>query len=233
MTSEKIVPILPCRSVDDVVPFHEALRFEVTYRQAHDPAGSLGNVLVVVPDTGALFDEFAAGLTRHPDAVWPDRLPVLLHLAELLARTGDAARAGEVAAELRTHDLDADSAAALAEIEASLAAVTRRAPMSPGTRGGPHSMLIIAGHLIVDPAEREAAMAVNTQVVALARKAPGCLDFAITADTLDPARIDVYERWESEEQLLAFRGSGLDGDDAARILDADVKRYTISAVGEP
>ncbi|ODU03572.1 MAG: antibiotic biosynthesis monooxygenase [Pseudonocardia sp. SCN 72-86] len=94
-------------------------------------------------------------------------------------------------------------------------------------------MLIIAGHLIVDPAEREAAMAVNTQVVALARKAPGCLDFAITADTLDPARIDVYERWESEEQLLAFRGSGLDGDDAARILDADVKRYTISAVGEP
>lgn len=27
------------------------------------------------------------------------------------------------------------------------------------------------------------------------------------ADPEDPERINVYERWESEEQLLAFRGS--------------------------
>ncbi|MFC0627550.1 bleomycin resistance protein [Kribbella deserti] len=82
--SERTIPILPCRDLDDVVPFYTALGFTVTYRQARpnpylclrrggidlhfagiaefDPESSLGNVLVVVPDIGALYDEFAAGL---------------------------------------------------------------------------------------------------------------------------------------------------------------------------
>ncbi|MFB9743128.1 hypothetical protein ACFFOU_18615 [Pseudonocardia sulfidoxydans] len=47
----------------------------------------------------------------------PDRIPVLLYLVELLAGTGDTARAAQVAAELRAHPLDAASAATLSEIE--------------------------------------------------------------------------------------------------------------------
>ena len=94
-------------------------------------------------------------------------------------------------------------------------------------------MLIVAGYLIVDPALRDTYVAECAQVVEQARSAPGCLDFTVTADTVDPARVDIYERWESEEPLLAFRGTGLDGGQQAAILDADVKRYTISAVGEP
>ena len=43
--------------------------------------------------------------------------------------------------------------------------------------------------------------------------------------------MNVFERWASEEELLAFRGSGPDGDTAARILGADVRRYAISSVG--
>lgn len=104
--------------------------------------------------------------------------------------------------------------------------------MSPGPRGGPSCMLIVAGHLLTDPADRDALVAEGTRAVALARSAPGCLDFALTADTLDPARVNVFERWASEEELLAFRGSGPDGDTAARILGADVRRYTISSVGD-
>jgi quinol monooxygenase YgiN len=94
-------------------------------------------------------------------------------------------------------------------------------------------MLIVAGYLIVDPAERDDFVANCVKVVELARAAPGCLDFAITADTVDQSRIDVFERWEGEERLLAFRGSGPDDGQQAAILDADVKRYTISAIGEP
>lgn len=95
-------------------------------------------------------------------------------------------------------------------------------------------MLIIAGHLITDPADRDAVVAEAARgAVALARSAPGCLDFAVTADTLDPARVDVFERWETEEQLLAFRGSGPDDGTADRILDADVRRYVVSSVEAP
>ncbi|HST42254.1 MAG TPA: antibiotic biosynthesis monooxygenase family protein [Conexibacter sp.] len=56
-------------------------------------------------------------------------------------------------------------------------------------------MLIIAGHLTVDPADRDTYVADCATAVALARRAPGCLDYALTADTLDPSRVNVYERW--------------------------------------
>lgn len=94
-------------------------------------------------------------------------------------------------------------------------------------------MLIIAGYLVTEQAERDAFVADGTTVVSLARDAPGCLDFSITADTLDPARVNVFERWETEEELLAFRGSGPDSGTAARILDADVKRYVVASVEDP
>ncbi|MCO1654232.1 putative quinol monooxygenase [Pseudonocardia humida] len=92
-------------------------------------------------------------------------------------------------------------------------------------------MLIIAGHLAVDPAERDAYVADCRPVVELAREAPGCRDFALTADSVDPGRIDVYERWDTEAELEAFRGSGPDAGTAARILDAEVSRYVIASVG--
>jgi quinol monooxygenase YgiN len=92
-------------------------------------------------------------------------------------------------------------------------------------------MLIISGHLTVDPADRDDYVADCRIVVGLARKSPGCLDFAITADSLDAKRINVYERWETEEELLAFRGSGPDAGTTARVLDASVQRYSIGDIG--
>ena len=94
-------------------------------------------------------------------------------------------------------------------------------------------MLIIAGHLLVSAADRDEYVAECMAVVEAARTAPGCLDFSITADTVDAAMIRIYERWADEEQLLAFRGSGPSEGQQATILDADVKRYVISSVGEP
>jgi quinol monooxygenase YgiN len=91
-------------------------------------------------------------------------------------------------------------------------------------------MLVIAGHLMVDPTDRDRYVADCAAVVEAARKAPGCLDFALTADTLDAGRVNIYERWETDEELGDFRGSGPDAGTAARILDADVRRYRISAV---
>jgi quinol monooxygenase YgiN len=90
-------------------------------------------------------------------------------------------------------------------------------------------MLIIAGWLRVDPEARDSYLDGCAAVVSQARSAPGCLDFALTADLLDPARINVYERWESDEQLHAFRGSGPDSGQTEQIRDADVLKYRISA----
>lgn len=94
-------------------------------------------------------------------------------------------------------------------------------------------MLIIAGHLDVDPAERDGYVAGSEEVVRAARAAAGCLDFTITGDLVDPGRVCIYERWDTEEHLLAFRGSGPSDDQQAAVLDADVKRYVIASVGDP
>jgi len=94
-------------------------------------------------------------------------------------------------------------------------------------------MLIIAGHLIVDPADRDAYVADCMAAVEQARRAPGCLDYVLTADPLDAARVNVFERWESEPALLAFRGSGPDDATAERVRGGDVKRYVIASVEAP
>lgn len=84
MSTERTIPGLPCRHLDDVLPFYAALGFELTYRQERpnpyacvrrggielhffgvdgfDPANSMGSVVVLVPDTGPLHAAFAAGL---------------------------------------------------------------------------------------------------------------------------------------------------------------------------
>jgi quinol monooxygenase YgiN len=86
-------------------------------------------------------------------------------------------------------------------------------------------MVIVAGHLVVDPEERAAYLEGCREVVDLARRTEGCLDFAISADLLDPARIDIYERWESQEAVEAFRGAGSSGEQQQAIWSASVAEY--------
>lgn len=95
-------------------------------------------------------------------------------------------------------------------------------------------MIIVAGWLMLKPSDRPGYLAGCREVLEQARSAPGCLDFSLTADLLEDGRINVYERWESEEELLAFRHSDPDGDEQdgqPEIVDADVRRFQISGEG--
>ena len=94
-------------------------------------------------------------------------------------------------------------------------------------------MLIIAGHLVVAETDRDTYVAACLPIVEAAWSAPGCLDFSITADTVNTTHVRVFERWEDEEKLLAFRDSGPDGGPEMTVVDADMKRYVISSVGDP
>ncbi|MEU7791013.1 hypothetical protein [Amycolatopsis sp. NPDC049159] len=84
MAGEVTTPLLPCGDVDEIAEFYAMLGFERTYRQLRpnpyvalrredlhlhffgmpgfDPEQSYGTCLVQVPDLGALFDAFAAGM---------------------------------------------------------------------------------------------------------------------------------------------------------------------------
>ncbi|WP_280262255.1 VOC family protein [Nocardia wallacei] len=84
MAHEITVPLLPCGSIDEIVEFYTMLGFSQTYYQRRPypcvglrredfqlqffglpdfrPEDSYGSCVVLVPDTGQLFEAFAAGM---------------------------------------------------------------------------------------------------------------------------------------------------------------------------
>ena len=66
-------------------------------------------------------------------------------------------------------------------------------------------MIIIAGYSVTDADKRDSAVAAFAEMVARARKADGCLDVAISADSVDPERINVFELWRDQQSLDAWR----------------------------
>jgi quinol monooxygenase YgiN len=89
-------------------------------------------------------------------------------------------------------------------------------------------MLIVAGQLLVEPAQRDAYLASCLSVVEQARRAPGCLDFSISADLVVPGRINVFEVWASQTDVESFRGSGPSEEQQATMLSASVTEYDIA-----
>ena len=88
-------------------------------------------------------------------------------------------------------------------------------------------MIIVAGALTVDPQGRDAYLEGCVSVVAAARQAQGCLDFALSPDLLEVSRINVYERWESSEDLHRFRGSGPDAGQLDALRNIQINEYAV------
>lgn len=66
-------------------------------------------------------------------------------------------------------------------------------------------MIIIAGHTHTDADKRDKAVADFSGMVERARARDGCLDFAISADTADPERVNLFECWRDQDALDAWR----------------------------
>ncbi len=90
--------------------------------------------------------------------------------------------------------------------------------------------LIVAGHLIVEPTQREEYLRGCVEVINLARVTDGCMDFSLSADLVDLRRINIFERWESRAAVEAFRGDGPSDDQTATIVNAEVSEYEIGSV---
>jgi quinol monooxygenase YgiN len=91
-------------------------------------------------------------------------------------------------------------------------------------------MVIVGGHITVEPQQRESYLASCVSVVEQARGTAGCLDFAITADLIDPGRINIFERWESQAAVETFRSGGPSNEQSATMLSASVAEYDIGNV---
>jgi quinol monooxygenase YgiN len=91
-------------------------------------------------------------------------------------------------------------------------------------------MVIVAGHITVEPQQRESYLAGCVSVVERARGASGCFDFAITADPIDPGRVNIFERWESQAALNTARGNAPGFEQAEAMLSVSVADYDVADV---
>jgi quinol monooxygenase YgiN len=92
-------------------------------------------------------------------------------------------------------------------------------------------MIIVTGRIYVTAYRREAFVAASLEAVVKARRAPGCLDFVVAPDPIEPDRINVSEQWETEAHLEAFRGDGPGPELTAEIVRAEVSRHRVSSSG--
>ena len=64
-------------------------------------------------------------------------------------------------------------------------------------------MIIVAGSVELDPAQRDAALRDASSLFAATRTQVGCLDYVWCADPSSPGRVWVYERWSDGPSLAA------------------------------
>lgn len=94
--------------------------------------------------------------------------------------------------------------------------------------------VIVAGSVWVDPATRDQSVEAHQVIVRAARDYPGCLDCAISADPIDPGRVNLFEYWDSEETLNAWRAiAPHPGPPKTTIKAQNVFLHEVSASGPP
>ena len=64
-------------------------------------------------------------------------------------------------------------------------------------------MIIGVGFFEVEPAERDEFIASRVSSMRRSRDEPGCLEYTFAADPLEPGRVVLVEKWESQAALDA------------------------------
>lgn len=64
-------------------------------------------------------------------------------------------------------------------------------------------MIIVSGVFEVEPSERDAFLAGRADAMRRSRAESGCIEYVFSADPIEPGRVVLFERWESDEALSA------------------------------
>lgn len=88
-------------------------------------------------------------------------------------------------------------------------------------------MIIVSGKIYVIPGKRDTFIEGSIESIKAARRTKGCKAFVVGPDVVEPDRVNIYEEWDSKEDLSNFRGSGPSADISNLIKDANVSEYYI------
>ncbi|MEL7352222.1 MAG: antibiotic biosynthesis monooxygenase family protein [Cyanobacteria bacterium P01_A01_bin.116] len=88
-------------------------------------------------------------------------------------------------------------------------------------------MIIVSGKIYVIPGKRDTFIEGSIESIKAARRAKGCRAFVVGPDVVEADRVNIYEEWDSKEDLSNFRGSGLSSGISSLIKDANVSEHYI------
>lgn len=88
-------------------------------------------------------------------------------------------------------------------------------------------MIIVEGRIFCQPGTRDDFVRLSLEAVRAARGNVACLDFVVAPDPLDQDRVNIFEKWESLDALMAFREDGPGDDLASKIRRAEVHQHTM------
>jgi quinol monooxygenase YgiN len=95
---------------------------------------------------------------------------------------------------------------------------------------GTYMAIIIAGYELVDASERDGIVGAHRDLVSRARAFDGCIHVAITADSVDPERINSVEVWRDAEVMDAWRKQA-EAPNTTKAKHMEVKRYNATDGG--
>jgi quinol monooxygenase YgiN len=94
-------------------------------------------------------------------------------------------------------------------------------------------MIIVAGYFRVAPADRAAFLENRRASMLRSRGEKGCHAYAMSPDPLDPGLVNLYELWETGEDLAAHAAVNRANPrppDGFEILESELLRYEIARV---
>jgi quinol monooxygenase YgiN len=94
-------------------------------------------------------------------------------------------------------------------------------------------MIIVAGYATVPPDERDRYVDAFRGLVRAARAAPGCLDVAMTADSVEAGRVNIFELWATQDELDAWRASAPVPEVDTEFEIGEIKEYLVASSRDP
>ena len=97
-------------------------------------------------------------------------------------------------------------------------------------------MLVIAGHVRIDPTNHNEAVAAAIDVMTATAEEAGCISYTFSADLSDRSKFHIFEEWESQDALDAhfktphmavFQGKF----GALGVSEMALQRYEVASVG--
>ena len=97
-------------------------------------------------------------------------------------------------------------------------------------------MLVIAGTISIDPANRDEAIAAAVEMMAATREEAGCISYTFSADLSEPGDFRIFEEWESQDALDAhFKAPHMAAFQKEMggfgVRNMAIQRYEIASVG--